>query len=274
MAYEQLTGPDQSKLVVADARGRVRWMFGAGSTDGRPLWSPDGSHIAYFAGWAHIFGISIARPDGSDDHEVASSPAWPTYGPADPAWTADGQRLAFDDGDGVDGISIFSVAVGGGDRRELVADATQPAFSPDGSKLAYVGRAGVVVAAVDGAAPQVLSSSPQAIAPAWSPDGSLVAFDDGSSVVVARPDGSGARVIGSGAASFPAWSPDGKLIAFLALQRTNQGTIVSSSIVVAAVDGSGQRTVVRHVGHAPLQAPTWRARVALPVAKRRVCPRH
>lgn len=70
---------------------------------------------------------------------MASSPGFPTYGPAHPAWTADGQRLAFDHGDFVDTTQgIFTVALDGSDSRLLVADAISPAFSPDGSKLAYV----------------------------------------------------------------------------------------------------------------------------------------
>ncbi|MCC6222416.1 MAG: PD40 domain-containing protein [Thermoleophilia bacterium] len=52
-------------------------------------------------------------------------------------------------------------------------------------------------------------------APAWSPDGSLIAFvagDEGLSV--AAPDGSVERLVAEGSVFGPTWSPDGRTLAF------------------------------------------------------------
>jgi Tol biopolymer transport system component len=255
-----------TKIVVADSRGHIRWTFGSGNQgNGGPLWSPDGRHIAYFATQAHSAGLLVARPDGSDEHNIAGV-SFGGRGPGNPAWTPDGQRLAFDDGEqGASPLSIYSVRFDGSDRRLLVADAVGPAFSPDGSKLAYVSSETVLVADADGSNPSDVAVAGPAFwgSPAWSPDGTLIAFARGSEIVVVRADGSGEQVVASHAdiRSSPAWSPGGRLIAF-SLGTTRK----SSTVVVVKADGSGERIVARH-GF----APAWRPAVALPSAKRLPC---
>ena len=66
VAFARGTGLEQSKIAVADARGRVRWMFGDGTRNGAPLWSPDGSRIEYVSGWAHVYGLTVALRNGAD----------------------------------------------------------------------------------------------------------------------------------------------------------------------------------------------------------------
>jgi Tol biopolymer transport system component len=238
-----------SKVSVADARGRIRWRFGAGHAFS-PLWAPDGQHIAFLFWWAHSAGLVVARPEGSDLHRVADS-GWPPHsGPHNPAWSADGQRIAFDYDD-----SIYSVRIDGSDRQLLLANAALPAYSPDGTKLAYVSRTGpgVFVANTDGSHPHEVSSRTirwDGWAPSWSPDGSLLAFAALASpeVVVAKADGSGERVIADLGArwvrSAPQWSPDGALVAFT--QAPAEYRPFRSSIVVARADGRGWRIIVKN----------------------------
>jgi Tol biopolymer transport system component len=285
LAFARGTGPEQSKIFVADSRGRVRWHFGHGHINGRPLWSPDGRDLAYVAVWAHVFDLAVARPDGSDDLALAGSPGWPTYGPGDPAWTTDGKRLAFADGNGIEvPQGIYTVSVDGGDRRLLVAHAVQPAFSPDGSKLAYVAinnafqPDGIYIADADGSRPRPLSrlSTAQTWSPTptWSPNGTRVAFRRRDAIVVINADGSNERVIASRAASAPVWSPNGKLIAFTRRPTTIVGNRpFTSSIVVAHADGGGERVVLRRRSTITMsvQEPAWRPATALPRAKRLPC---
>jgi Tol biopolymer transport system component len=267
-----------SQVSVTDARGKIRWRFGTGHVFS-PLWAPDGQHIAFLYWWAHSKGLVVARPDGSDLHAVSDS-GWPPHsGPEQPAWSRDGQRLAF-----VYDGSIYSVRIDGSDRQLLVANGAHPAYSPDGTELAYVAHTGpgVFVANADGSDPHQVS--PRAVSwegwgPSWSPDGTLVVFRGlaSSELVVARTDGSGERVIAAlkGAMEMtedPQWSPDGQLVAFT--EALVGGARPSKSAVgVARADGSGWRVVVSRVAWRDIHSLAWRPAVALPAAKRATCPR-
>ena len=50
--------------------------------------------------------------------------------------------------------------------------------------------------------------------PAWSPDGSKIAFDRQGNTYVINPDGSGVTQLTNNGGTGPAWSPDGAKIAF------------------------------------------------------------
>ena len=103
---------------------------------------------------------------------------------------------------------------------------SQPALSPDGSRVVYVLRTldregdrnvdELWSVATDGGTPRRLTSGPADVAPAWSPDGSRLAFlREGQVHVLAADGGEPEKVtdlpLGAGA---PVWSPNGERIAF------------------------------------------------------------
>jgi len=108
-----------------------------------------------------------------------------TRGATDPTWSPDGSQLAFS----LFG-SIWSVAAGGGEARQITASGmyhAHPAWSPKGGRIAFIrgpnpaGRipniAGrLVVADVDtGHEQEIDTPFPTAGKPAWSPDGTRIA---------------------------------------------------------------------------------------------------
>jgi Tol biopolymer transport system component len=166
--------------------------------------------------------------------------------------------------------AIFTMsAEGGGERRLTDAEdesATDdspffqidPAWSPDGSKIAFAsGRSGssdIYVMNADGTATSRLTSTDQNDAhPTWSADGTTIAFTRAGDIYEMRADGSNARRISDALVeeADPAWSPDGEWIAYV---RRTPGTVVQE-VWVMRPDGSERRALTRQNGRA--FTPAW-----------------
>lgn len=180
-------------LMVANANGtgavEVHWTTDPGC--GRFTWSPDGARVAF----ACAIGdedrdIWVMDADGTNlANLTAAHPGrqeWPSWSPALPG----GSRIAY--AQFVDGEpQIWTMAPDGSDPRRITAGLdAQPAWSPDGTTIAFQ-RTGAAIFgdiwAVDadgGNERQLVGAylaGPQE-APAWSPDGRLLAFSSSHEV--------------------------------------------------------------------------------------------
>jgi hypothetical protein len=114
-----------------------------------------------------------------------------------------------------DGATVLGeIEVATGKEHTLVGSvpyAANPAFSPDGTKLAFSSSGIIYVAGADGSSPSPISVNPQwDDQPAWAPDGSSIAFERGDQVWEMSPDGSNARQLTNGDGNaWPAWQPLG-----------------------------------------------------------------
>src|SRR5262249_26301568 len=112
--------------------------------------------------------------------------------------------------------TLLTVDPATGATRTLGA-ASEPAWSPDGSKLAHVRPGQVYVAASDGTGEALVGAGED---PAWSPDGAklVVSRSDGKAkqlVVIELASGATTQLTdGTSDSRLPAWSPDGSTIVF------------------------------------------------------------
>ncbi len=148
--------------------------------DSAPVWSPDGSQIV-FASNKHgdrkwrIYAISSSQVRGEGEE-------W-AFGQM-PDWSRDGSRIAYHGCDERgDNCGIWVIKPGGFSPARLTTNAsdTAPAWSPDGSQVAFISsRAGnweLYLTDVASGQETRLTDNPAAdVAPTWSPDGRQLAF--------------------------------------------------------------------------------------------------
>ena len=147
----------------------------------------------------------------------------------------------------------------GTDVQQLTPDGAGPAWSPDGSKLAFYSMVDdhhteIFVVNADGTGRTRLTVTTALggpAFPAWSPDGSKIAFQNDSDRRIYVMDANGANLaaLTSGPDFFPSWSPDGSKIAFA---TTRHGP---TEIYVMNANGTGQTRLTNNLD--PDNDPSW-----------------
>jgi Tol biopolymer transport system component len=171
----------------------------------------------------------------------------------EPAWSADGTKLAFASGRSGNSDIYVMRADGTGTEQLTSTDQndTHPTWSPEG-EIAFARAGDIYVMNADGSnARRVSDVLVEESDPTWSPDGEWIAYvrrtpgTPTQDVWVMRPDGSERHglTMQDGRAFTPAWSPDSARIVF----STNAES-EAYALYTIGVDGKGLRQVVPTAG--------------------------
>lgn len=212
-------------------------------------WSPDGNYIVYNVGLESGRHLFVRATSGADRRQLTGEPGTEdSY----PDWSPDGDQIVFArydhiavEGEDVDAEIFLLDLEKGNTARPLNVRGTSPAFSPDGTRIAFVsdlnGSQDIYVMDVDGNNIVQITDDPYYdLWPAWSPDGDRIVFVSVSEregnwdLYSVRVDGGNReRLTDHPAPDYaPAWSPDGTRIAF---DSNREGVL---SIYIMDADGA------------------------------------
>jgi Tol biopolymer transport system component len=193
--------------------------------------SSDGKRLAFF----QADSLMTVSADGEGLRRLASYSQDDNFA-APPKWSADGRRIAYEQGFSCTGAvcgrsEVWVTEADSGSSRRLAKKAVQPAWSPGGSSIAYThaqlrtdGREpiyhlSVVLSRADGSAARTFQRDAET--PAWSPTGRYLAYlgHNGfgpTRVYRERRTGSERHRLPSPFdPSVVSWSPDGRRIAIV-----------------------------------------------------------
>jgi Tol biopolymer transport system component len=279
----------QIYIMKADGSGLTRFTDNAPGVIYRyPAFSPDGSRIAFIRDADNEHALYISGLDGSNLGRLSSSPV----ALAEPAWSPDGSKIAYLRGYDltygglanitVCGSEIYVIDVFSGKGMNLThgAGGVDPAWSPDGTRIAFGsardGNYDIYTMSPSGDEIKRLTHTDWAEAePAWSPDGSRIAYtshlkrvsydcgfmstgrpgggtisDESTSVYVMAFDGTNQTKLAATTGGLePSWSPDGTRLALV--------VNVKGDSQIYLTDAGGTTLVNLTEGSTQKSSPSW-----------------
>jgi Tol biopolymer transport system component len=271
LAFVRRTGPREEHIFVSRPDGSsMRQVERSAGCKQRPIWSPDGSRIAYrFMPKCDYTADQVVLAGAGGRERLNLSRRIGVFGNS-PSWSPDGRRLAFagiraagrrpDPRDRP--LGLYVAAADGRRFRRLtpkrVGEVQYPMWAPDGHAIAFqVSKQegfDIYTVAPDGSGLARLTSSEGYTEwPMWSPDSRQIAYGvegEQAALWVMRDDGRGKHEIRSGVGVPANWAPGAWLVANCTLGRSRR-----IGICAVSPDGSTKRTLL---GGMEAGFPAWR----------------
>ena len=253
-------------FVRAVGGGAPRQITSGEGSDIAPVWSPDGSRLAFLRAEADAWRIMVMPAAGGQPRQVAvfAAAGDETQPPPPVAWSSDGKRLVVAGAEEGQPSALWVVAVDTGAARQIThPDAGtpgdfNPAVSPDGLTVAFVRgtdsedrqRGDIHLCGLSGGGMRRLTFDGHPIRGlAWTPDGrELVYASDRSGWRLWRLTVSGGTprdlLIAGNQAQFPAISRDGRLL-FTERSETSAIRRAELSAAGAPAKDANERPLIR-----------------------------
>ena len=259
-----MAGPQDGiyMAIINASSGRHRRLLPASSfRDFFPIWSPDGTRIAFFSNRSGNLDLWVVNRDGTDLTQLTTDPAEDLYG----VWSPDGERIAFLSTRSKE-VAIWTMHSDGTDQRQITAGGNGDwgmSWSPLGNMIAFGSTRFSAQNEPKVALPEELNLSFERILvggipsraiwtvdlrtltlkkltdenereyyynPVWSPDGMKIAYisDKAGTEDIWIMDHDGSYPVQLTSSDwfevFPVWSPDGKRMAYAASRNRGHST--------------------------------------------------
>jgi Tol biopolymer transport system component len=260
LVYSQQIHEDEFAIfLMAGSEGQR--ISPVGVRDQYPVWSPDGTRVAFISSDETFSTLYVMNADGSQRQALAheTCPHILTI----PTWLPDNQHIIFRYGDAeVQTACVVDSLTGETwDFSHETDIHAMPAWSPDGRSIVFAFEtpnfANIYIADIEHTRVtnvRALTDGSQHFntTPRWSPDGRSIAFVSNRlgnrDIYVMDSDGSNVRNVSHNRVNDfnPVWSPDSTQIAFISNDGGDWG------ITLSAADGTSAQPLAHHSSARPI----------------------